>query len=35
VAFVFQDLALWLHMTIDEHFDFVVKAAGSEADAPW
>jgi len=28
LGFVFQDLALWPHMTIGQHLDFVLKARG-------
>jgi ABC-type Fe3+/spermidine/putrescine transport system ATPase subunit len=28
LGFVFQDLALWPHMTIGQHLDFVLKASG-------
>ena len=31
LGFVFQDLALWPHMTIGQHLEFVVK--GSRLDA--
>jgi iron(III) transport system ATP-binding protein len=29
VGFVFQDLALWPHMTVRRHLEFVLKAAGA------
>ena len=28
IGFVFQDLALWPHMTVHEHLDFVTRSAG-------
>jgi len=28
IGFVFQDLALWPHMTVRDHLEFVLKAAG-------
>jgi ABC-type Fe3+/spermidine/putrescine transport system ATPase subunit len=28
IGFVFQDLALWPHMTVQSHLEFVLKAAG-------
>jgi ABC-type Fe3+/spermidine/putrescine transport system ATPase subunit len=28
IGFVFQDLALWPHMTLHEHLDFVTRSAG-------
>jgi putative spermidine/putrescine transport system ATP-binding protein len=31
LGFVFQDLALWPHMTIGQHIEFVVSAAGVPA----
>ena len=31
IGFVFQDLALWPHMTIGQHLDFVLKACGISA----
>ena len=31
IGFVFQDLALWPHMTIGQHLDFVLKAGGIPA----
>jgi ABC-type Fe3+/spermidine/putrescine transport system ATPase subunit len=31
IGFVFQDLALWPHMTIGQHLDFVLKASGVPA----
>jgi ABC-type Fe3+/spermidine/putrescine transport system ATPase subunit len=31
IGFVFQDLALWPHMTIGQHLDFVLKACGVPA----